>query len=256
MRVAVCCKGVPIEIKLECVQIDKGDIQFKGTDFYINEFDSYALEAAIALKKDWGAETFALTLGPLRVQEILHFAIAKGIDHVFRIDGETSRQELIANGLISTLKEIQPQLILVGVNSEDWMGGEVGIYLSQALDMGLAYAVTEISELNDTNVRIKKELGGGKKAEVLLQLPAILCIQTGIQPLQYISAVKRRKARKSPIKLGGKLDIETAKERFAGMMAYEAKEISLFSTEGHAEMLTGTRSENASKLIDIISKTL
>ena len=36
MRVAVCCKGVPIDATIETVQISQGDIQFKGTDFYIN----------------------------------------------------------------------------------------------------------------------------------------------------------------------------------------------------------------------------
>jgi electron transfer flavoprotein alpha/beta subunit len=46
MRVAVCCKGVPIDAMLESVQIINGDIQYKDTEFYINEVDAYALEAA------------------------------------------------------------------------------------------------------------------------------------------------------------------------------------------------------------------
>ena len=142
----------------------------RDTELYINEFDAYALEAAITLKNSYGAETVALTLGPLRAQEVLYIALAKGIDRVLRIDGETNLPELIASGLIPALREIDPQLILVGVQSEDWMGGEVGIYLSQALDMGLAYAVIEICELNDTHVRIKKEIGGGRKAEVRLKI--------------------------------------------------------------------------------------
>lgn len=256
MRVAVCCKGVPIEAKLDVVAIEKGGIEFKGTDFYTNEFDSYALEAAVALKKRCGAETFALSVGPLRVQEVLHFAVAKGIDQVFRIDGETGRQELITASLIPTLKEIQPQLILVGVNSEDWMGGEVGIYLSQALDMGLAYAVTEIMEVDESQIRIKKELGGGKRAEVILKLPAVLCIQTGIHQLQYISAIKKRNARKVPINIGQAPDLEESLKEQLKLMAYEARDVALFTTEGHAEMLTGTRSEIASKLIEIINKTI
>jgi len=42
-------------------------------------------------------------------------------------------------------------------------GGEVGIYLSQALHMGLAFAVIEICELNESYVRVKKEIGGVKR---------------------------------------------------------------------------------------------
>jgi electron transfer flavoprotein beta subunit len=253
MLVAVCCKGVPVETLLESVQISHGDIHFKDTDFYINEFDAYALEAALFLKNSYGADTMALTVGPLRVQEILYIALAKGIDRVFRIDGETIRPELIASGLIPALREVKPQLILVGVQSEDWMGGEVGIYLAEALNMSLAYAVIEICELKETHVRIKKEVGSGRKAEIILKLPAILCVQSGVQPLRYLSMTKRQKARKNPIKSWGKLDREDAKQMPTGMGAYEINGVALPSREGHAEMITGDRSEKAAKLLEIIT---
>lgn len=256
MRIAVCCKGIPIDPAVESTQVTDGYIQFTDTDFYINEFDSYSLEAALTLKSRVEAETIALSLGPLRVQEVLHFAIAKGIDKVMRIDGETSCPELIASGLASVLKNIDPQLVLVGVQSEDWMGGEVGVYLSQALDMSLAYAVTEIGGLTDSHVRITKELGGGRTAEIMLTIPAVLCIQTGIQPLRYISGGKLRKALKTPIPLGGSLDLEDAKKRVSPMMAYDIVDVTLPSRETHAEIITGERSEKAAKLLEIIRKII
>ena len=256
MRVAVCCKGVPVDPMLESVQIIDGDIQYKDTEYYINEVDTYALEAAIALKAAYKTETVALTVGPLRAQEVLYIAIAKGIDQVIRIDGETSLPELIAGSLIPTLIELAPQLILVGVQSEDWMGGEVGVYLAQALNMGMAFAVVEICELTETHVRIKKEIGGGRKAELRLKLPAVLCVQTGIQPLRYLSAMKRQKARNAPIKSGGKLDREGIKQMISGMLAYNIKEVSLPSKEGHAEMITGERQERVKKVLEIIGNAV
>jgi electron transfer flavoprotein beta subunit len=254
MRVAVCCKGVPVDVPLESVYTGNGDIHFKDTDFYINEVDAYALEAALSLKNLYAAETIALTVGPLRSQEVLYTALAKGIDQVKRIDGETSRPELIACGLIPALKEINPQLILTGVQSEDWMGGEVGIYLSQALNMAAAFAVIEICEVKETQIRIKKEVGGGKKAEVILKLPAILCVQSGIQPLRYLSAMKRQKARNNPVKLSRRLDVEESKKMISGITSYEVCNVSLPSKEGHAEMITGDRSEKITKLLEIIAK--
>ena len=254
MRVAVCCKGVPVGLILESVKVDTGDVRFENADIFINEFDDYGLEAALFLQKTYQTETVALTLGPLRAQEVLHNAIAKGVDNVLRIEGETCRPELIAYGLASALKEINPQLILAGVQSEDWMGGEVGIFLAQMLNMAVAYAVIEICDLNDTHVRVKKEIGGGRCAEVKLKLPAVLCVQSGIQPFRYLSMVKRRKARDKPIKLWGKLDVERAKQAVAGMAAYGFKEVSLPAKEEHAEMITGDRSEKAAKVLEIIAK--
>lgn len=256
MRVAICCKGVPADAVLESVHIVEGDIVYKDTEFYINEGDAYALEAAVTLKSSYKVETVVLTVGPLRAQEVLYFALAKGMDHVIRIDGESSRPELIANSLVQTLKGFAPHLVLAGVQSEDWMGGEVGIYIAQALDMGIAFAVVEICELSDTHVRIKKEIGGGRKAEVTLTLPAVLCVQTGIHPLRYLSAMKRQKVRNTPIKSGGKLDKEGPKQTLSGMVSYEIKRVSLPSKEGHAEMITGGRSDKAKKLLEIIENTL
>jgi electron transfer flavoprotein beta subunit len=255
MRVAVCCKGVPINTQLESVQVVDRDLHFRDTEYDINEVDAYALEAAAALKKSHGAETVALTLGPLRAQEALYIAIAKGIDRVLRIDGETSLPELIAAGLVPPLKEIHPELILVGVQSEDWMGGEVGIYLSQALNIGLAYAVVEICELTGTHVRVRKEVGGGKKAEVLLKIPAVLCVQSGIQPLRYVSMMKRQKARNNPIQSGGKLNVEDAKQMISGMMAYETREV-FYPSKGRAEMIVGDRPERVSRILEIIAKAV
>ncbi|MFB3884816.1 MAG: hypothetical protein ACE144_06285 [Thermodesulfobacteriota bacterium] len=256
MRVAVCCKGVPVDPALESVQITDGDVRYKDTEYYINEVDAYSLEAAVALKAAYKAETVALTVGPLRAQEVLYIAVAKGIDQVIRIDGETSRPELIAGSLIPSLKEVGPQLILVGVQSEDWMGGEVGIYLAQALNMGMAFAVVEICEVTPTHVRIKKEIGGGRKAELRLKLPAVLCVQTGIQPLRYLSAMKRQKARNAPIKSGGKVDPENIKQVIPAMLGYDYKEVSLPSKEGHAEMIEGERPEKAKKILEIIGNAV
>jgi electron transfer flavoprotein beta subunit len=254
MRIAICCKGVPIDMAVDVVNNADGDINYTGTNFYINEFDSYALETALNLKQKYNTETIAISLGPLRSQEVLYFALAKGIDKAIRIDGQTGRPEMIASGLLPVLKEVDPQLVLVGVQSEDWMGAEVGIYLAQALNMSRAYAVTEIKEINESEVRVKKELGAGKTAEVVLKLPAVLCIQSGIHPLQYISKGRLKRARSLPINMGGSVDPKDVKEKIPGMTSYEVVGVEEPSREGRAEMITGERSEKVKKLIEIISK--
>lgn len=256
MRVVVCCKAVATDVTPDSVHITNNDLRCDSGDLFINEFDEYALEAALSLKKSYNAETVALTLGPLRAQEALYIALAKGVDQVFRIDGQTNLPERIAMGLIPALRELAPQIVLVGVQSEDWMGGEVGVYLAEGLGASIGFAVVEITELNDAQVRIKKEIGGSRNAEVILKLPAVLCVQSGIQPLQYVSALRRKKVRDTPIKLWGKLEDIDMPNNMKNMMNYQFKEVTAPEAETQATIIAGERPEKAKALLEILRKNL
>jgi electron transfer flavoprotein beta subunit len=256
MRVAVCCKAVPTDVLPELIQVNNGDMRHIGSDFYINEIDEYALEAAAVLKKLHNAETWALTVGPLRSQEALYMALAKGVQNALRIEGETSHPELIAGALVAALKDIQPNLVLVGVQSEDWMGGEIGVYIAEGLGASLGFAVVKILELDDNQVRIQKELGGGLKAEMILKLPAVLCVQSGIHPLQYVSALNRRKVRDMTIKSWGKLEEIDFPVNIKEMMQYKIEGIGTPKTDSQAVMISGERSQQTKELIKIIKENL
>jgi len=68
--------------------------------------------------------------------------------------------------------------------------------------------------------------------------------------------MKRQKVRSNPIKSWGRLDMEGARQRVSGMMAYGIREVSIPSREGYAEMIMGDRSEKAGKLLEIIKKAV
>ena len=91
MRAVVCCKAVPLDVTPDSVQVVDGAISCSSGDLYINEFDEYALEVAIALKKLYDVETWAVTVGSLTAQEALYIALARGIDNVLRIGGDIGR---------------------------------------------------------------------------------------------------------------------------------------------------------------------
>jgi electron transfer flavoprotein alpha/beta subunit len=91
-------------------------------------------------------------------------------------------------------------------------------------------------------------------AEVVLKLPAVICVQSGIQRLHYLSTGRLRKARKIPIPLGGSIDADVAAQTAPGLTAYEIKEASYPSRESHAEMITGGREEKAAAVLEIVTK--
>jgi electron transfer flavoprotein beta subunit len=59
--------------------------------------------------------------------------------------------------------------------------------------------VVGVDVIDEKTIKARKELGGGRYAEVELQLPALLCIQTGIQPLTFVPPARRVRARQQPV---------------------------------------------------------
>jgi electron transfer flavoprotein alpha/beta subunit len=256
MRVAVCCKAVPVDVKPDDVEIVDGHIRTNQRDLFINEVDAYALEAALGLKRVCNAEIWAIAVGPLRAQEALYIAMAKGIDKVLRVETEVDTPELTASALIGVLSEIRPQLVLTGVQSSDWMGGQVGTYVAHGLGMPVGFAAVEISGVEENSVRIKKEIGGGRKLEMTLTLPALLCVQSGIAPLKYVSAMKRRKMTGIPIKLWGTVGKADMPSDLSGIMRYRAIAASAPESRTHAEIIRGERSDIIAKILEIVEKNL
>lgn len=256
MRIAVCCKAVVTSATADSVSAVNDSLNSEISDVYINELDDYALEAALAIKKAYNAETWAYTVGSLRSQEALYMALAKGIDNVARINSDITSPELIAKALTDALSKLNPQIVLTGVQSEDWMGGEIGPYIAEGLGASLGFAVVDIPEITETHVRIVKELGGGRKAEMLLKLPAVLCVQSGIRPLQYVSAMRRRKVSATEIaSLGSVADMEIP-ANLKSMLTYHLLKVEAPEIGNQAIMISGDKTEKVSKILEILKNNL
>ena len=84
MRIAVCLKQVPdtTEIKIDPV---KNTLIRKGVPSIMNPYDRHALEMALQLKDEIGAEVVAFTMGPSQASAILEEAHAMGADEGYLI---------------------------------------------------------------------------------------------------------------------------------------------------------------------------
>ncbi|MBI5446505.1 MAG: hypothetical protein HY900_35480 [Deltaproteobacteria bacterium] len=172
------------------------------------------------------------------------------------MEAESDTPEMTAAALAAALADIRPDLVLTGVQSSDWMGGQVGVYVAHALGLPVGYATVEVLALTEESVRIRKEIGGGRKAEMVLRLPALLCVQSGIQPLQYVSALKRRKLRGTPVRCWGTVGEADMPADLKKVMGPRAVAVGAPESRAHAEILSGDRSENAAKVLEILKKNL
>ncbi len=200
MKIVVCCKAVPGVVTEAKIAADGKSVQYRGEFLAINECDESALEEAIALKRAHGGEVTVLTMGPITALDILYLALAKGADRAARIDAQTQDPQCAAIVLAAALRKLDYDLVLTGAQSRDTLAGQAGIATAERLGLPFAYAVVDVQAANSGAVIVRKELGGGRYARVELTLPALLCVQTGIQPLTYVPPARMMRARQQPVR--------------------------------------------------------
>lgn len=200
MNIVVCCKSVPGLVSDLKIGADARSLQYQSQLLAINECDEYALEEALVLKKAHGGQITAISMGSIKSQDVLYYAVAKGADKAVRVDCDTQDPQIASRVLAAALQKLEYDLILTGTQARDTLGGQVGIIAANLLDLPFAYAVVGVEVKDAKTIVARKELGGGRNAEVELQLPALLSIQTGIQPLTFVPPARRVRARQQPVK--------------------------------------------------------
>ena len=258
MDVIVCVKHVPDTTEAEVrIRPDKKDIEKADLPFVINEWDEYAAEEAILLKEKYGGTVVAITVGPPEAETTLRRVLAKGADMAIRVwdDAlEGSDGYVIAKVLAKTIeaKGLKYDLILTGAQAADDGYALVGPTLAEMLGIPHATLVKK-EEIMDGKVRVHRELEGGLEEVVELELPALLTIQTGINEPRYVSIMGIRKARRKPLEVLGLSDIGMSPEEvgLAGSWL-EVEEVFVPPAERVAEIIPGSPSEEAAKLIEIL----
>lgn len=187
MKIAILLKQVPVkdatlELSDNAKWIDEDDVQFE-----INDSDHYGLAEALNIAKANGGEVVAVSMGPDRVRDSIKQALAKGADRAIHInDEEISTDDPLtrAKVLAQALKGENFDLILTGLQSDDYGYGQTGVLIAELLGMPHATLVVE-TEVQDGKIKVKRELEGGWFQKVELPLPAVLSIQSGLTEIPY-----------------------------------------------------------------------
>ena len=188
-------------------------------DYDLNEWDDYAVEAAvrIAEDRDGDVEVVAVTVGPERCEETIRTALAKGVDRAVRVwddrlvDAGMADPTTTARLLAAVAEREDPDLVLSGVQAADDGFGATGVALADRLGVGWAAVVNDF-DLDDGEVAVRRELEGGVEELTTVSLPAVLTIQTGINDPRYASLRGIRQAQREeiPVHTLADLDLDPA----------------------------------------------
>ena len=216
----------------------------------INEFDDHAIEQAILLKERSESHVTVLAPDVEGVEDMLFTATAKGADQVIKIVGdfeEGVNSHALARAFTDAIKELQPDLVLTGVQAHNDQDGSTGPLIAEYLGMPYIGYIAGIDIQNGKAIA-KKEYPGGLIGEMEVNLPAVLGIQAAEQPPRYVAISKVRQAMKT----------STLEEREVTALNLSGGPTidRMFQPEAgeRATMIEGDEEEIAAKLLEIFKE--
>jgi electron transfer flavoprotein beta subunit len=184
------------------IATDNVSVDEAGLKFDINDFDAWAVEAALQLRdKNAGSEVTVISLGPDVVQETIRKALSMGVDRGVQLKTDKVPFDgfAIAKTLSEELKTGSYDLIFFGKMSPDTSSGVVGPMTAELLGLPCVSAISSL-EIADGKGTAKRELEGAQEI-VEFPLPAVLTVDEGLNTARLPSLKGIMAAKKKPLEV-------------------------------------------------------
>jgi electron transfer flavoprotein beta subunit len=248
LRVLVCVKRVPATGGRIVLADDGRTIDTRYLGFVVSPHEECAVEEAVRLVEANGGESVVLTLGPAEAADQLRDALAVGVERAVLLETDGADWDPVATSTAigAAIRDLEADggpfdLILVGNESADSGGYQVGIRLAVALDRPVVTGIKAL-EIRDGVATARRQVPGG--AEVFeLPLPAVVGVKEGINLPRYPSVPGRLRAKKKEIE-------RIAPERVGGGPTLDRLELPP-EKEQQAEIL-GRGPEAAPRVVELL----
>ena len=228
MKILVCVKQVPeTEASIVIDTSNKGIQRDLINEWKMNRYDEAAVEEALQIKEAFPNTTIdIISVGPPRAEIAIKRAMGMGADggiHIVTDNEKYSDPFAIASWIAVYAKNYD--LILAGVMSEDAMQGLVGPLIAENVALPCATAVI-YEQLWPKKKRfyLEREIEGGFREQIELDLPAVLTVQTGINQPRYPSLSNLLRANKTELVTIDAAKLEYPSERLGMIrLAYPRK---------------------------------
>ena len=191
----------------EKLVIENGTISEDGVEFILNPYDEYAVEEAVKIKEESGAEVTVLTLGPDRSENVLRTALAMGADKavIVELDEEVDEYTL-SKYIVAAIKDQPFDLILGGNMAVDSGSGQVAIRVAEELKIPHVSTITGLT-LEGNKATVERDVEGDVEI-VEVNLPFLATTQQGLNEPRYPSLPGIMKAKKKPLERLSVEDLE------------------------------------------------
>jgi electron transfer flavoprotein beta subunit len=178
---------------------DGSAIDTSSVAFAINPFDEIAMEEAVRLKEaDPSVEITTVSIGGAECEEQLRKALAMGADKAILLETASELDSLgVAKELEALVRELQPDLILMGKQATDDDNNQAAQMLAARLDWPQATFASKVS-VSGGAVTVIRETDSGEET-LELPLPAVVTADLRLNQPRYIALPGIIKARSKPL---------------------------------------------------------
>jgi electron transfer flavoprotein beta subunit len=199
MKVVACVKCVPdgrARLDPASKRLDRGGAA------EINAFDQFAVEEAIRINEESGAEVVVVSMGPASAAEALRGALALGADRAVLVsDPAVIGSDMLATSkvLAKVLEREQADLVLFGQQTSDGGGAVLWAAVAELLRVPTISQTTKL-DIGDGVVRATRQTEVGDDI-IEAPLPAIVAVTDAINELRYASLKGKMAAKKKPLEV-------------------------------------------------------
>jgi len=200
MEIAVCINRVPDTASR--IEVKDGAVDVSGLSMVLNAYDEYAIEECVRIKELLpGVTVTAFSLGDKEHYDILRKAMAMGVDKACLVEGGNDDDSfVVAASLSRAIREyypVLPDLVFCGRESSDFNRAQVPLIVAEMLGIAAISAATSL-EIQGSSVTVTRETEVGIE-EYILQTPAVISAEKGLNVPRKISIKAVMKARKEPV---------------------------------------------------------
>jgi electron transfer flavoprotein beta subunit len=244
---------VLVAVKQVGVLDDAADLLFRPA---VNDWDLFALEAALQLRDEHQAEVVAVTVGGQETEPTLRTCLAKGADRGIRVWDEAIEPDplTVARVLGQVARRELPDLIFCGAQSSDAVNAATGVALAGLLDLPRVAVVRRLRyDAATGSLEVGRELEAGLVERISVAAPALVTLQTGINEPRHANLRAIKQAEAKPLEILGLDDVGLQAADLERAAGAHVCRLAPPDRSGHAEMLEGSPDEVAQEILAIIS---
>ncbi|MBT4091358.1 MAG: electron transfer flavoprotein subunit beta/FixA family protein [Deltaproteobacteria bacterium] len=254
MKILTTVKKV-VDVELT-IHVQDGAIVEDGLQYVINAWDENAVEAAVQLKENSGAETTLVSIGGSDNTDMIRKCYAMGIENGIHID-----EPALVNADSSTYAKVLQKvverggydLVISGKQAQDTDNGQTGIILAEYLGVPCVSNVVSIEVVDDENLKVSR-LGDAGTEIIELALPAVVTVSDSINEPRLPAMRGIMLAKKKKIEVMDLTALGTSADE-VGSAAFKSEIVEFMKSESRqaGQKFEGAAAEITAQVVELLA---